>query len=155
MCRQAQGSQTLLHRVAMRVFRADGQFRQVQTGEIEQGIVNFALSGVNPLTIAAEMLPPGIERGLAFSRCTILFIRHDDICRGELIAEVFIGHGLLVQKQARIQKTQRGAQVNPRLVNRGGQQIEDLLRVAQPGRLYQQTVRFTLAQQRVQPDLHG
>ncbi len=90
MFRQAQRCQTLLRAVAMRMLSAGRQLRLVEAGKIEQGAINVALGGLHVLTSTASLLPPGIERGLTLSRRAIGFIRHDNICRGELVAEIVV-----------------------------------------------------------------
>ena len=90
MFRQAQCSRALLRAVAMRMLCAGRQLRLVEAGKLEQGAINVALGGLHVLTSTASLLPPGLERGLTLSRRAIGFIRHDNICRGELVAEIVV-----------------------------------------------------------------
>ena len=103
------------------MIRAGRQLGEVQTRKVKQGAINIPLGGLHPRAVAADMLPPRVQRGLAFSRGAICFIRDNNVSRGELIAEILIGHRLVIQKLTRIEQAQGGAQVDPRLVNRGGQ----------------------------------
>ena len=84
----------------------------------------------------------------------ITFIRHNDVRRGQLIAEVVVADGSFIQQLAGIEDAQRGAQIDPGLIHRRGEDIEDLLWVAQTGGFDQQAIGFALAQQGVQPNLH-
>ena len=105
----------------MRMLCAGRQLRLVEAGKIEQGAINVALGGLHILTSTASLLPPGIERGLTFRRRAIGFIRHDDICRGELVAEIVVIDRFFIQQLAGVEQAKRRTQLKPRLVDRGGQ----------------------------------
>ena len=107
--RQAQRRQTLLCGMTMRMLRTGWQLGEVQAWQVEQGDIYLPLSGLYPLTVAPEMLPPGIECRLAFSRGPIFFICDDNICAGELIAEVVVGHRFFIQQLSRVEQAKRGA----------------------------------------------
>lgn len=80
---------------------------------------------------------PGRFRGFP-----ITFIRHNDVRRGQLIAEVVVADGSFIQQLAGIEDAQRGAQIDPGLIHRRGEDIEDLLWVAQTGGFDQQAIGF-------------
>ena len=69
---------TLLCGMTMRMLRTGWQLGEVQARQVEQGDIHLPLSGLHPLTVAPEMLPPGIECHLAFSRGPIFFICDDN-----------------------------------------------------------------------------
>ena len=115
---QAKRRQSLFNGMVMSMLRAGREFRQILARQVEQGAIDFSLGGLHAGTIAAEMLPPRLKRGLAFRRCAIFFISDNNVRRGELIAEVLIGHRFFIKQQTRVEQAQGGAQIDPRLVDR-------------------------------------
>lgn len=64
-------------------------------------------------TLAAPALPPVGQRPGAFGGFPITFIRHNDVRRGQLIAEVVVADGSFIQQLAGIEDAQGGAQIDP------------------------------------------
>ncbi len=93
-------------------------------------------------TLARVLLPPGVKGLFAFCCHPVRFIADNDIGRRQLIAEVGVRHHFTVQQLAGIEHAQGGAKIDPRLVDGGGQNIENLFGMAEPGRFNQQTIRF-------------
>ncbi|MNZ82512.1 hypothetical protein D3C78_1012100 [compost metagenome] len=93
----------------------------------------MTLGCLHKLAVAAKMLPPQVKRCPALVCSTVFFIHHDDICAGKLVAEVFILHGFLIQQLAWVENAKRGPKIDPRLIYRRGEQVEDLFGMAQTG----------------------
>ena len=105
----------------MRVLGAGWQFCLIQARKIEQRAINVSLRGLDTLASAARVLPPGRQCRLALGRAAVGFIRHNDICRGELVAEVLIAQRFFIEQLARVEQAERGAQIDPGFINRCGQ----------------------------------
>ncbi|MNR33536.1 hypothetical protein D3C85_1512160 [compost metagenome] len=93
----------------------------------------MTLGCLHKLAVAAKMLPPQRQRRSTLVRSTVFFIHYNDVCAGKLVAEVFILHGFLIQQLAWVENAKRGAKIDPRLIYRRGEQVEDLFGMAQTG----------------------
>lgn len=99
--------------MAVGVLRARRQRGGVPSWLIEQGQIDIALDCRHLATLAAPALPPVGQRPGAFGGFPITFIRHNDVRRGQLIAEVVVADGSFIQQLAGIEDAQRGAQIDP------------------------------------------
>ncbi len=131
--RQAERGEAGSGGMAVGVLRARRQRGGVPSWLIEQGQIDIALDCRHLATLAAPALPPVGQRPGAFGGFPITFISHNDVRRGQLIAEVVVADGSFIQQLAGIEDAQRGAQIDPGLIHRRGEDIEDLLWVAQTG----------------------
>ena len=77
--------------------------------------------GMNQLAITAVVLPPGLQGVFAFRCGAVGFIGNNDICGGQLIAEIVIGDAFFIQSQPGVKNTEGRAQIDPRFVNRCGE----------------------------------
>ena len=104
----------------MLMFRTGRKFSHVQTRKVKQGAINIPLGGLHPRAVAAEMLPPRVQRGLAFSRGAICFIRDNNV-----------SHDTFWFDATRLLRTQTsGVQI------RTMKDQEPPIRIIAPGRVY-------------------
>ena len=91
------------------MLRARRQRGGVAARLIEQGEVDITLGCRHLATIAAPALPPVGQGVGAFGRFSIVFIGHNDVRRGQLIAEIVVIDDFFIQQLTGIEDAHRSA----------------------------------------------
>ena len=106
---QAECGETAGRARVVNMLRARRQRGGVAARLIEQGEVDITLGCLHLATIAAPALPPVGQGVGAFGRFSIVFIGHNDVRRGQLIAEIVVIDDFFIQQLTGIEDTHRSA----------------------------------------------